>query len=953
MYFRMKNQYRVSVDKYRSLINSFYEYMNKEKDLGNYWHPSIDFLLEDKKDLDKKLLNFLKNNNITNIKSNGMPFYIMALQCNLSTSYQYFYKNNLAKYNGDRHIREIATMMDGRLDPEVIQDFLDPDLLKRSSIKKLRNCLEDLESPFAVCDFKHGTLIIGKEIIKILFKKKALTWKDLDKIVHFTVYEILDEFIKDFHPPKYERVRINHNFEFQYREDHRLPKNIFDDMTKTLDVLLKNSFKLKNKVYMSEGKHPYYKKVRNRVTSDGDLTKSSFNDLSGFSNVFIQQNLNKVSSYTWDSFKTTSKIYNTKEVTKHSLWLKPIEIKSRFYYEEDKIYFPRKFQQIFYVGERIFYKLKYKNTSFNASISSNLHNDLKKFYYFAKTCKKNKANNFILECFINQLEKLDFQTINEHTNNYIFKIVEEIFFSKKVGNPEFYILLLGNTSKKIHKNKLRPIFTSHFLDNKKTRFGFDYKQRERIKEKIKLFVEKTKDNPNFKEIYKEISAIIINERPAKVDYEFVERDSNIVKIGLPLCWDKIRPNTIEEVCRVLKNVRQYAYLEWFETVPLSFLESIQNWIPDIIKLETEIKTITSDRYSIINNLNKELSFKLKLKDFEIEKTDEKYKIAYNITKVILDEKIKNNQVPHFQKMLIKDNPDYGHLIEFNRHPSNNLNNELKNYSSLTEYINSITKNKELKKSIYSNIFGYKQQELKSNPFECTLLIKLFKENTNYQKELWKHITDTGFGYGSNGKVSFQCSEAIFDILSKKELRRLILKLNSSSELESGISQLNDLESYKQLIEQYTIEYKLANTPMEPFVRPKKIKSIEELHTLMGKWVSKAKRNPFIKLYTNNKEIMRLDGIGLIHNKMIINVPKTSGELQDFSDAMSNCIGSYVNKINKGTSIVLNITREEKPYINVEIRDKKINEIKRRFNKRVDKQELDEISYLLKFFHLID
>ena len=116
------------------------------------------------------------------------------------------------------------------------------------------------------------------------------------------------------------------------------------------------------------------------------------------------------------------------------------------------------------------------------------------------------------------------------------------------------------------------------------------------------------------------------------------------------------------------------------------------------------------------------------------------------------------------------------------------------------------------------------------------------------------------------------------------------------------------------------------------ILPKKPRSLYELHNVLDREFLKRKSDPNIELQQS---------INLIHGYKCgdfeIEVPKTSGDLQDTSYELRHCVHTYVERVRKRECQILNLKRHGMRAYTVEVRAKsngfKIEQFKGRLNDR--------------------
>jgi hypothetical protein len=222
--------------------------------------------------------------------------------------------------------------------------------------------------------------------------------------------------------------------------------------------------------------------------------------------------------------------------------------------------------------------------------------------------------------------------------------------------------------------------------------------------------------------------------------------------------------------------------------------------------------------------------------------------------------------------------------------------------------------------------------------------------------LFRQAPSLSAGYSSffsnfhdSSEVSSKINQAIDFLKNQYSQKRLVLLLTQSSSWWVFLNLIIDIVEGYSFLQSYVANSDANNLTVLKL--PKKPRTLDELHTIIYTRLALINTKN-IKLYPKDHEVWVLDGLQTVDRKFKFSIPKNSWELKTFSIEMKNCIGGYVDKVLRMESIIVNVYLFNKPYINVEIKDKKINEIKQLNNKVVTQEELLLVEQIFKLAKLI-
>ena len=90
------------------------------------------------------------------------------------------------------------------------------------------------------------------------------------------------------------------------------------------------------------------------------------------------------------------------------------------------------------------------------------------------------------------------------------------------------------------------------------------------------------------------------------------------------------------------------------------------------------------------------------------------------------------------------------------------------------------------------------------------------------------------------------------------------------------------------------------------------------------------------------------------NDYIIKAPDCQQDLIDEGQMQSNCVGSYIDKVINGTSMVFFMRKKKTPdqsLVTIEVRNNELAQVKARFNKQPSDTEMDAVNtWFGKMFH---
>lgn len=279
-------------------------------------------------------------------------------------------------------------------------------------------------------------------------------------------------------------------------------------------------------------------------------------------------------------------------------------------------------------------------------------------------------------------------------------------------------------------------------------------------------------------------------------------------------------------------------------------------------------------------------------------------------------------------------------------PTVSFKNNLKKLFGLTS--------PQFQKDFLSNFYNKNFYYLNKSFFFLGVLSHIFSDK-NYLKQMYSHflkktsladasyysVFKNHYFNGNFDNLLYESFEFIKTQYSEKRLLNLFLKADNFFLLIDTIADIK--QGYDSLLE--AAKHLNLDEPETITGLPKKIKNFEELHTWVYLKLS-ILENEKVSLYDSQNPIWVIDGVQTIDQNLAFVVPKDSWELKYFASFMNNCVGGYVNKIIKSESIIVTVFLNKKPYICIEIKNYKINEIKHPNNQAVSDLDLERIKYFL-------
>lgn len=169
----------------------------------------------------------------------------------------------------------------------------------------------------------------------------------------------------------------------------------------------------------------------------------------------------------------------------------------------------------------------------------------------------------------------------------------------------------------------------------------------------------------------------------------------------------------------------------------------------------------------------------------------------------------------------------------------------------------------------------------------------------------------------------------FTIMRVREARSLLKKLNESQRI-------------KCLLDKHISTYVWADTirmfSQYPLEIPK-FKDIHHLHNIFMRDAARLRTKEFE--FNHPKNIELLHGVQLDDGLSII-IPQTNHELADWSNLMSNCVGSYAYEIKNKKIKVIGILQNNKLLYNISIRRGKLEQFLGPHNQNPEKEHYNNV-----------
>lgn len=325
--------------------------------------------------------------------------------------------------------------------------------------------------------------------------------------------------------------------------------------------------------------------------------------------------------------------------------------------------------------------------------------------------------------------------------------------------------------------------------------------------------------------------------------------------------------------------------------------------------------------------------------------------------------ILNNQRTLLDKPLIPLLFNNNDVLETSLLESNNIwtFNILENVSKLKP--TNLYLYKELSKKTISNYISHQQNSTKKIIYkniicDITNSIKLTSLNLFYIFNQFKDINFKNrfllkiLHYKKNNHIFYPYFKIDFDLLKKLNITEKtmteLVELNEDFKINHLIDIFNSAtDSLKnQLISTLTKREMLKYS-----LKPKKIKSVENFHSLMMNLKSRLEEDPMIPLDVDSK-FYAIDGFQTVDKEITFSIPKNVGELKQFSYEMKNCVHGYTKNILNSNQVIINVFRQKQPFVNICIYQNKILEIKYKENKVLSNEDLLFFSDILKKSNLI-
>jgi hypothetical protein len=184
----------------------------------------------------------------------------------------------------------------------------------------------------------------------------------------------------------------------------------------------------------------------------------------------------------------------------------------------------------------------------------------------------------------------------------------------------------------------------------------------------------------------------------------------------------------------------------------------------------------------------------------------------------------------------------------------------------------------------------------------------------------------------------------------RTIMNLFPKKRQFSFIFNGGYSVHDLQD--TLIQWYSYGHKIQ--------LPTNLKTLRELHDYISKEVNKLKHADFPLTFANRPEFLSIDGVDTTvlsadkkHRHLKIIVPKTNHELIDWGQKLSNCIGTYGDRVNSSKDqFLLGVEEFGKLKYAIEINRGYINQFHGHGNSRPDMTDKEVIESIIKQHGLV-
>ena len=305
----------------------------------------------------------------------------------------------------------------------------------------------------------------------------------------------------------------------------------------------------------------------------------------------------------------------------------------------------------------------------------------------------------------------------------------------------------------------------------------------------------------------------------------------------------------------------------------------------------------------------------------ISKINEKLSLKTNLSLIKYLNKTNNNLI----KKPIKLNHIHGFIDE---------------EKSLQDNISKISRNKKIK----NLIFYYLDNKNFLNDINLNTLYEISKQ-FNFE-ELYPLIKNL---YNENLGSSYI---SLLYFIENYQHKFLLYKkyISNSLKMESKIttSHIDDIERTKKNLLIISKKYNIKIKKMHHL-------NLEEYHTYILNLYSDYDTED-LDLYPEGCHIDFLDNCNIFiseNEKVQLKIPKTKKDLVFFSNEMHNCIYGYHEKVLMQKSDMFNIYKDNQAYMSLEIVNRKINEVKLKYNEIVPKSIENNIYDFLKQAKILD
>jgi hypothetical protein len=860
---------------------------------------SYDFLFfsMDKNEVELNLINFIKEKKIKDYE-----FYLRLSVCNKFNKLFSFLLDQEIKIDSDLYF-DLYYYLRGKKNKKY--------LLRENELLLFKEMLNKLLLNNSV-KFKKTSLRVKKLRKNIYNKRIYFLTNELDNLVLLLKVD-------------YDFIHFNKFFEKNFKSITWI-----SDFIKMINGLRKNDIlrqKLDPYIHNNE-----YRNIIKKCYSSS-LSIDCFNELDNLEKKMVldissELRKNIIRYDTWNDFFTKKRenIYN-RICNSQSKKLCEDEIKG-YYHRFNSGYEPKKICIIKgYIDLIINYLKNYENTSYNSLIYFNILNKLNYIILYSKDYKGNRQFEESLIELFKYLAYRKNKVNNKYFNSKIILLYKKMNSKKyelpfscmdDLVNKKYIDLFIFHVNKRYDTTFENFLFKINKIKNdieKKRNITFRYNNKKKVKLKDYLFeldfLESKIKSKEFQRtiFFKNLYIKHIEHKLKNNEYIGTELSNS------PVCHDYIYINLSLDLYKVKFLITKSSLNKTYNDLKKEYIDLIRE---NLDFLDSYEKRNLYFELFLTPNKNKEINDLFDIMTPEFKLMNYEYWLINN--KITVDDSVYFYK--EFREGFKKTKTEfYNYLNQENL--SNIINNE-------TSSIKRILFNKDIYGnrlfSIKNFFYYYLTLEIKNIDYRRSLLEK-FKNQYSYDNDYF-NIFDFKFNY----KILFKYG------LTEKDLLRITKKYFKDKKVDHNIRSYLNLfkEIHESLMILFNNEDKLQEIGFSLFNR-KREKNILDIHTKLYDlcYLLSFKSQ---KLLLPEDQYMVIDGFCSLDKKFRIEVPKSTKELYGFSVDMKNCVKGYIDSINRKKVVIYNIFYQEKPYINISIRDNKVSEIKQKFNKPVTDEE---------------